>query len=63
MKIQTPCGPLEVPIPNLPFPPALPSLSLFPLPFPPKLAFKLPDCDVVKNAEGAAQEPHSDSMP
>lgn len=64
LKIQTPCGLLDVPLPDIPgFPPALPSLNLFPLPFPPKLAIPLPGCDVVKNAIGAAAEPEGDSKP
>jgi hypothetical protein len=63
LTIQTPCGPLTVPIPSIPFPPPLPSLSIFPIPFPPKLAFKLPDCDVVKAAIGAKTEPPGDSLP
>ena len=64
LVIQTPCGPLTVPIPPIPgFPPPLPSLDIFPLPFPPKLAFPLPDCDVIKNAIGAAVEPAGDSKP
>lgn len=60
--IPTPCGMLEIPLPNFTIP-GLPSLNIFPLPFPPKFAIPLPDCDVVKNALGAAQEPDGDSQP
>lgn len=61
--IQTPCGPLtfDIPLPN--FPPGLPDLNIFPLPLPPKFSIPLPDCDVVKNAIGAAKEPEGDSKP
>lgn len=61
--IKTPCGDLVFSLPEIPFPPPLPNLNLFPLPFPPKFAIPLPDCDVVKNAIGAAQEPEGDSAP
>jgi hypothetical protein len=62
-KIRTPCGDIEVPLPSIPFPPPLPSLDIFPLPFPPKFAIPLPDCDIIKDAIGAAAEPESDSRP
>lgn len=61
-KVMTPCGKLEIPLPSFTLP-GLPSLNIFPLPFPPKLSIPLPDCDVVKNAIGAAQEPEGDSKP
>ena len=62
ITIQTPCGPITVPIPGLdiPFPP---DLNIFPLPFPPKLAIPFPDCDLVKGAIGAVPEPDEDSKP
>lgn len=61
--IKTPCGDLSFTIPGIPFPPPLPSLNIFPLPFPPKFTIPLPDCDVVKDAIGAAKEPDEDSKP
>lgn len=61
--IKTPCGDLSFVLPEIPFPPPLPDLNLFPLSFPPKFSIPLPDCDVVKKAIGAAQEPDSDSVP
>lgn len=60
--IPTPCGMLEIPLPSFTIP-GLPNLNIFPLPFPPKFSIPLPDCDVVKNALGAAQEPDGDSQP
>lgn len=60
--LNTPCGPLSFTIPGFELP-ALPSLNIFPLPFPPKFTIPMPDCDVVKNAVGAAQEPEGDSKP
>ena len=59
IKVPTPCGELEIPLPTLDIP--LPSFNIFPLPFPPKLSLPMADCDVVKQAIGATSEPEEDS--
>lgn len=62
LTFHTPCGDITVPLPTLsiPFPP---DISIFPLPFPPKLYIPFPDCDLIKDAVGATPEPASDSTP
>lgn len=60
-KVMTPCGLLEIPLPTFTLP-GLPSLNIFPLPFP-TLSIPMPDCDVIKNAIGAAAEPEEDGKP
>lgn len=62
IPVMTPCGMLEIPLPSFTLP-GLPSLNIFPLPFPPKLSIPLPDCDVIKKAIGAAAEPEEDGKP
>lgn len=59
IKVPTPCGELEIPLPSFPFP-ALPDLPSFAFKLP-KLSLPMPDCDVVKQAIGATGEPEEDS--
>lgn len=61
IPISTPCGTINVKVPDLGF-----SLPSFPptLPFPPFPTFKfpLPDCSLLKHV-GSAEEPADDSVP
>jgi hypothetical protein len=61
-EVDTPCGKIMIPLPSITIP-GLPSLNIFPLPFPPELSIPMPDCDVIKNAIGAVAEPAEDSQP
>ncbi len=60
--IKTPCGDLSFTIPGFSFP-FPPNLNIFPIPFPPKLSIPFPDCDIIKDAIGAENEPEGDSAP
>lgn len=58
--IKTPCGDLDYAIPGF----TLPTINLsISIPFPPKIPFQFPDCDLIKNAIGATPEPDEDSTP
>lgn len=60
IPVQTPCGPFEIPGPTINV--DIPGFSFFPLPWPPKISFPLPNCGLLKRI-GATEEPPEDSLP